>query len=444
MKFPISICKSLVIVIAMQTLSVGSLNAQEKDIDRINRIQENRAHERRLRSDVRKEEWRKKFNAEKYLKGQDRNKDGVLEPKEIRSDKFLQQMGIPTGKTAKIEDLVKGYNTRAANESKKERKAFEKRLRTLPQFGATKENVGVEKFGTVDKSEGLLNFDETSTGLKASDFEPEMLKKADKLLSSFDRDGSGFLDGDEISRASWKSPPPEESDLNRDGRLSKMELAKRFSLAQESNPSNKSNGYLASSEPDSSESRGKFKGPGKHGEFKKGKDRKHNFDRRYDNGATGKAVAKAKANANSPARFKKYVNEAFEKYDSDSDGKLNKDELASAKLLKKTEDTDGDGMISKQEALVFVSGGKKKSSTSPKVTLQATSNSDNYRRDSREGAAPSSQRSSLDKMDTNADGQIQMHEYSDTWTAEKLKEFRDKDKNGDGLLSPTEWRNRSR
>jgi len=50
----------------------------------------------------------------------------------------------------------------------------------------------------------------------------------------------------------------------------------------------------------------------------------------------------------------------------------------------------------------------------------------------------------LDKMDTNADGQIQMHEYSDTWTAEKLKEFRDKDKNGDGLLSPTEWRNRSR
>jgi len=170
------------------------------------------------------------------VKSQDDNKDGVLSPDEMngrRTKKFLESLGIPTGRTSKLEDLVKGYKKRIANDTQEKRKEFESRLNNLAQFGAEPESFGVGQFGTADKGEGLRSFEETATGMKASDFAPEMLKQADKRLEAFDRDKNGFLDGDEISRVSWKSPPPETSDLNRDGRLSKLELAKRFTVADQ-------------------------------------------------------------------------------------------------------------------------------------------------------------------------------------------------------------------
>ena len=142
MKSSISNCMSVAIVIAITTLSAGSLSAQDKE-------KEERDHERRVRDDFRREQWKKEFNVEKYLKGQDKNNDGALTPEEIdgrRTKKFLEQMGIPTEKTSKIDDLVKTYNTRRSNESTKKRKAFQDRLRTLPEFGAEKERVGVSQF----------------------------------------------------------------------------------------------------------------------------------------------------------------------------------------------------------------------------------------------------------------------------------------------------------
>ena len=41
-------------------------------------------------------------------------------------------------------------------------------------------------------------------------------------------------------------------------------------------------------------------------------------------------------------------------------------------------------------------------------------------------------------MDIDGDGLIQMHEFSKKWTEKKLKEFNDKDKNGDGVISRNE------
>jgi len=46
----------------------------------------------------------------------------------------------------------------------------------------------------------------------------------------------------------------------------------------------------------------------------------------------------------------------FKKYDANSDGKLDQEELAATSALKKAKDTDGDGMISKQEAIALISG----------------------------------------------------------------------------------------
>jgi len=276
--------------------------------------------------------------------------------------------------------------------------------------------------------------------MKASDFEPEMLKKADKLLGTFDRDKNGFLDGDEISRLSWKSPPPETSDLNRDGRLSKMELAKRFTAGEATTRKIRSTSEL-------DDLRKKSSGASS-GKSSKGDPRSRRGD--YDSRAkSGSAVAKAKANAQSAQGYAKYVDRSFKKYDANSDGRLDKKELAKSSLLKKAKDSDGDGFISKQEAIALVSGGKIKAPSATPSSKEVTSPRPSDPKVSPVASSPSarpsgSRSSPLSDEDADADGQIQMHEFSDTWTAEKLKEFRDMDKNGDGLLSPTEWRNRKR
>jgi len=44
----------------------------------------------------------------------------------------------------------------------------------------------------------------------------------------------------------------------------------------------------------------------------------------------------------------------FKKYDANSDGKLDQEELAATRKLKRAKDTDG--MISKQEAIALISG----------------------------------------------------------------------------------------
>jgi Ca2+-binding EF-hand superfamily protein/Ni/Co efflux regulator RcnB len=459
MKFSISICMTLVIAITVQALSAGSLNAQDRDRDRDDRKE--RDHERRLRDDIRNEQWRKKFDAAEYLKSQDKNNDGVLDPEEIdgrRTKKFLEQMGIPTGKKSKVEDLVKSYNSRISNEAAKKRKAFESRLNNLAQFGAEPETFGVGEFGTEDKTEGLQSFDESASGMKASDFEPEMLEKAEKLLGTFDRDDNGFLDGDEISRLSWRSPPPETSDLNRDGRLSKMELAKRFTAGEETSQRSRSSRERddpfarsrgsSSEESSSSDSRSR-RDYGSRDRDRGSRDGDRD-SRRYEKRETpkptsGSAVAKAKANAQSAAGYAKYVDRSFKKYDANSDGRLDKKELSASSLLKKAKDSNGDGFISKQEAITLVSGGKIKPPNAA-AGSQKPKPKKPFKRPTTAVAAASSTggRSSLSDKDVDADGQIQMHEYTDTWTVEKLKEFRDKDKNGDGLLSPAEWRGNNR
>lgn len=465
MKHSVSIYMTLAIALTIQTFSVGGLNAQDRDRDRDDK---DRDHERRLRDDKRNEQWRKKFNAAEYIKSQDKNKDGVLAPEEIdgrRTKQFLEQMGIPTGKSSKVEDLVKSYNSRKANEAQEKRKEFESRLSTLDKFGAETESFGVEQFGTDDKSEGLQSFDESASGMRASDFDPEALEEADKLLSTFDRDENGFLDGDEISRMSWRSPPPETSDLNRDGRLSKMELAKRFTARDGTSQRKRSSRKEYDSKKKSREESSKDDSRSRRGDYgsRDGGRGSRDGDRGYrdrdsrdggrgtrvggpeSNSTSRDAVAKAKANAKSAQGYAKYVDRSFKKYDVNSDGRLDKEEIAASSLLKKAKDSNRDGFISKQEAIALVSGGK---ITAPTVTPANTKPTPKKRPVRRTSAGASTKsaggRTPLSDKDADADGQIQMHEYTDTWTVEKLKEFREKDTNGDGLLSPEEYRGNKR
>ena len=432
--------------IAMQVVSCPLAAAQDQNREENHEeSREDREHGRRLRNDFRKEQWRRNFNVESYLKEQDKNRDGVLTPEEVegkRTKQFLNNLGIPTNNAARIEDLVKSYNKHSEREAERKRKEFEDRLGSnLNSFGAERDQVGVGGFGVERKAEGLLTFNESATGLKVSDFAPEVVKTADKLLNTFDRDKNGFLDGAEIARLTWKSPPPESSDLNRDGRLSKLELLKRFQVRQENKQKQREYDYQNDAET---------------GEYQPPKGAK--AGRTYGN-ARGRpspplqpednpersGSPKSRRQSGSPKdksrTYVKYVDRLFKKYDANSDGKLDQSELEKTRLLKKANDSDGDGSISKQEAMALVSGGKSAKAGSVTSARRSSAAGLNGR-----SSVPQAKgdRSSLASLDTDADGQIQMHEFADVWTAEKLKEFRAKDRNGDGILSSAEWRDGSR
>ena len=48
--------------------------------------------------------------------------------------------------------------------------------------------------------------------------------------------------------------------------------------------------------------------------------------------------------------------------------------------------------------------------------------------------------SAFKKLDVNEDRLVQMHEFSKTWPKKKFDEFKRKDANGDGVISPEEWK----
>jgi hypothetical protein len=64
-------------------------------------------------------------------------------------------------------------------------------------------------------------------------FDPRVIDYVEKMLKDYDKNGNGQLDKEEWKVGRW-SAPPEESDTDKDGALSKLELcvriAKRFSL----------------------------------------------------------------------------------------------------------------------------------------------------------------------------------------------------------------------
>ena len=440
-----------------------------------------REHQRNLRDAIRKEERRTKFNVEAWLKDQDTNKDGVLTPEEVTRDRtrrYINDIGIKFNSAKPISTMVKELNASRQEKTDKKRREFERKLITLDSFGAESESQGVASFGVEQKGEGVVSFADRNTGLRVADFEPEQLREAEKLLKSFDRDKNGVLDGDEIGRVVWAGQPPESSDINRDGRLSKLELAKRFEQRSQTKQKTTGGDRPTESERYRSEresGRGKpdrdFKrdyskrdrdGSDSDGDYSK-KDR-YKRDRDASNRRTSTPSVKATASAATTAapskprdinkKLQKYLNEKFTTYDANKDGRLDEDEVAKSRMFQKAVDENEDGFLDKSEALVFISGGKKKSpSPKPKTSRfgktksikttasSRTSPSSRMSASSRSTASSkgNSGRKSLDGLDKDKDGQIQMHEFTEDWTADKLQEFRDKDKNGDRILSATEW-----
>lgn len=303
------------------------------------------------------------------LKRMDQNGNGVLEDNEVsdRARGFLDRMKEGAGYTDKgpinIEKLTAAM--------KKQREAGDGG--TVPGFG---EDPGLEKAKGFDAPPPLGDL------ALENKFDQKTIDSVNSMLERYDKDKNGFLDNYEWSGARWRTPP-EGSDLNKDGKLDRLELAKRVS------------GF--SSEPKQEGSEGGSRESGDGDDIKK--------------------------NAKS----------MMYQYDKDKSGYLEKSEWFKSDLA--DYDKNKDGKISSDELAARISRFASRSSFSSRGDGEKV---DTYRFLTPLERLPKGLPDWFNANDADEDGQIHMSEYSVVWSESKAEEFARYDLNGDGFITPKE------
>ncbi len=376
------------------------------------------------------------FNLADYLKRKDVNSNGKLEPSEMSNNtrSYLSKNGFNPEKSVSISKVLSKLSKDKANKEKTDRKM--NRERKVPGFGVEREESGsgVSRFGsTANEAKG-------STAKKVT-YSESVNRQVESTLGRYDRNKDGSLDKEEISRARWGSPTPQESDTNKDGRLSRSELANRYA-SRESAYRGSSRGSSSSSSRDSSKSSSSSKSASS---WRPTSTRSSSSSSRES--STSRQPSSSSSSSASREKYEKYAASLISQYDENKDGKLGSDEIKKMRRPPVGADQNKDGFITKSELFDSLSGANKpaaKSSTtdSRKSTSSSSSRSSRWGgASSRSSSSRSSSSSSRDfeKFDKNEDRQVQMHEYASKWDDKTVKEFYEKDKNGDGVITLKEW-----
>ena len=411
-----------------------------------------------------------KFDFGAYLKKKDVNSNGRIDPEEMSDNTrgFLSKMGFDNTKSISIAKILS-----KANKDRKEataKKSQLSRTRKVPGFGVeeTTESTGVARFGSSESS--------SSSSTKEAKYSENTKRQVKGTLERYDRNKDGSLDRSEIKNARWGSPSPEQSDTNKDGRLSKSELAARYAAREKyyassrdrgssdrgsSDRSQRSSSYYGRSSSDRESELAKRKEAEERARREKEKSRyrsssssssssssRPSYSRSSSSRSSGSS---SKNSGDSQAKFEKYAESLIKQYDKDNNGKLSKDETKEMRRAPVGADTDKDGFITKSELIASLDPASK---SKGKVAAKPTKSSDRDRgsdrsssrfgrdRGSSSGSSRVGSSSSFEKLDSNTDNRVQMHEYATKWDDDKVEEFYEKDRNGDGVITLREWTGR--
>lgn len=244
----------------------------------------------------------------------------------------------------------------------------------------------VKPFGT-DPNEPLVP--EFGIGEIKFPYTQDDLRQADRTIAREDNNRDGLIDRAEAARADWTHRNPFDDDLNKDGRLSRMELAQRY--ARRRLLQNDANELVRKSARVGSEVKPSYK------EREDEDDRRRRDWRRRGSSTTWLSSS------------------MMERFDQDKDGRLNAKELEVLGIQMVNLDVDRDSLVTREELQAYVN------------ELQEAAG------DQTEGLP-----GWFYERDANKDDQIAMAEYSDDWNAITLKEFKGYDLNGDGILTSGE------
>ncbi|MBC8352790.1 MAG: proprotein convertase P-domain-containing protein [Planctomycetes bacterium] len=313
----------------------------------------------------------------------DRNENGVIEPEEItplarpyferlsRSGSERSRISVDRpNEISRIQEVARRYY--AVSNGANDRDVRPKGERTVLPLRPKPDELLVPAFGLAE-----VKFRYTQDDL---DF-------ADRTLGDYDRNEDGFIDRDEAARArKWTHRNPFDDDLNKDDRLSRLELSQRYARRR----------LL---EGASNEIRRKDWRTGGEIEPSRREEERRDESQWWREGGSGHWLT-----ASMMGRF-----------DLNRNGRLELQELQSLGIPSTQVDIDRDGELSRDELHEYLTG------------LQDDAG------DFSDGLP-----GWFYELDTNRDGQVAMNEFTAEWSDEKLQEFASLDTNTDGLLTALE------
>lgn len=414
----------------------------------------------------------RKFDLSKWLSDRDKNQSGVLEQNELddRTKKFLNGMKIDTSGSVVIADVIRTSNAaRQKMEKEKADKEFASQTWEIPGFGEPVSKDTVPGFGVEsnDKEDevAVLGFEiDTETTKEAmisikEQFGRRINDRVESVFRTYDKNKNQILDPAEIAGIPWRDPPWKPFDENRDGQLTKVELAKRYKSIEGDDDRERNRRVVVNRNQDSKDNSSKRKTE------------------------TTKRPANDKSSAR---RALDYANSTLKSKDKNGNGKIDgEDEMKSVGILKKA-DTDKNGEITRDELIAFASGGSKSSGSStsgstasgsenPRIRRRRVRDNDFAESKSRRRSGSTDDRiirdgtpqqtfkesaeerkpfkddsianrrqrvpSDFKSKDKNSNGMIELTEFVSEITSESIKKFQGKDANEDGVITPDEWRN---
>ncbi len=417
-------------------------------------------------NDEGRERPRRQFDIKAFVNKLDQNQNGYLEPGEMsdRTKRFIDTLGFKTDQPVKVDLIIKKVNRAKAEAQEEQRRKLLEANRKVPGFGVVteSESTGVPGFGgEATKEDGPRKVPDFSGASGNKSFEQltleygaEAVRQVQDTLRRYDLNRSGVLEADEIQKAKWGRPEPAESDTNQDGKLTREELAARYAGRSASRS------RRGESNRDESESRGSRRSGGSSADSGRsgGNDLKSRMERyreRVRAEAEGRKPESSRSeqpdrssrsgpqtyNAGSE-RYQRYADALIRQYDKDKDGKLSKEEVSAMRRPPAGADADGDGVITRDELIDSISGATKQQGSASETGASSNDSRSRSSRGSSESSRSNSRSVSFSENDTNGDGQLQMHEFAREWNDEILREFKAKDKNGDGVITRDEWNGR--
>ena len=308
----------------------------------------------------------------------DRDGDGEIEPEEITPlarpylERIMRASRMRIDRDNDIEDLQEAARRYYAQQNGQS---------DLP-VRPTRENA-VKKFGT-DPGQALVP--EFGLPEVKYPYTQDDLNYAIRTIRSHDRNGDGYIDRVEASRERWTHRDPFADDLNKDDRLSRLELAQRYARRRLLDEA-------------SDELRLKDRRTG--GEVQPVARRDN--DRRSDSSWRRRGSSNWLSSS------------VLERFDANRNGLLEAHESKELGMPVGQIDLNLDGELSRDELQAYL------------APLQEQA-----------GQLSEGIPGWFFELDVDRDRQVSMSEFTVEWTEEKMNEFTSLDLNGDGLLTTDE------
>jgi Ca2+-binding EF-hand superfamily protein len=215
----------------------------------------------------------------------------------------------------------------------------------------------------------------------------EDLDEADRTIRRYDYNRDGYIDRQEASRSRWTHRSPFDMDLNKDKRLSRLELTQRYARRR-----------LLDSAADELSQKSNRTGSGVRPVERKEETRRESSQWWRQGGSRYYLTASVMG-----------------RFDTNKNGRLEIQEAKELGVPMSRMDIDRDGELSRQELQTYL------------TVLQDEAG------DEAEGIP-----GWFYELDADRDGQVEMAEFTSEWTDAKYAEFEALDLNGDGLITTAE------